>query len=66
MQVKVHKDGAAWGEYVSAGQVYQVEAPRSRKGSYHFRNVAAQSGTFMQAYQFARAVKAGWVEVVGA
>lgn len=59
----VHKDGAEWGEYVTAGESYTVTPPSSRKGQYHFWSEERRCGTFMQAWQFKRAVKAGWVAI---
>lgn len=60
-KVTVHKDGAQWGEYVTAGETYTVESPTTRKGQYHFQG--KRGATFMQSWQFKRAVKAGWIVI---
>lgn len=64
-RVKCERDGAQWGEYVTAGETYDVTPPANtrnrRKGDYYFRNTRTGSGTFMRWYQFDRAMSAGWM-----
>jgi len=62
--VKCHRDGMEWGEYVTAGQTYTVtNNPANKRSDFYFRR-ADGAGTMMRPWQFARAVKAGWIEVV--
>lgn len=58
-KVRCTRDGSEWGEYVTAGRVYDTERRVDGKGDVHF--VGSHGGTFMRQYQFDRAIKAGWI-----
>lgn len=72
--VVCHRDGALWGEYVTAGQTYRVVYPRSRRtdrtsrgrgvNEVHFERVVGHSATFMRFYSFLAAIERGDLEII--
>jgi hypothetical protein len=60
--VRCTRDGAEWGEYVTAGDTYDVAPPgRGRGGQYYLRNRRTDGGTFMRPWSYRAAVEQGWL-----
>lgn len=59
------RDGEQWGEYVTAGDTYEVTYPEhSPRATVHFRNLRTGGGTYMAVWAFLTGIERGHLQIV--